>query len=979
MDLIVDQTLKPLTEERLQAFEDKARELASDRRPKHQRRDELRRLDPAEAVLDLKVLDPAMGSGHFLVTAVDFLADYIADLVEYVPAVPEWLDGDDAYESPLVERVAAIRHDILQRAREANWVLDEAQLSDQTIIRRMVLKRCIYGVDKNPLTVELAKVSLWLHSFTVGAPLSFLDHHLRCGDSLLGLRVLEATGELNRLGGLFASTAIAGAEAATAGMQRIEAMSDADVAEVQQSAALFQDVEATTADLRGLLDFLCGLRWLTAGMRQRQRSAFEAPLVEALGRQPDNAYKLLARGPANRSAKSEALQPHSEAPRSAAEESTQAPFEETWHDAAFIAQREGFLHWEVAFPGVWRRWESLRPEGGFDAVIGNPPWDRIKLQEVEWFATRDPDIARAPTAAARKAAIKQLRNQASASSPSPSKGDPTSSVIPAHPSGDAVIQVPAPVPGEPTPVRGEPVEPHPPPGSPINPEMTAENLVADYDAAKKRAESLGRLIRASGHYPLLGGGDINLYSLFVERAMNLVKPDGFVGLLTPSGIYADKTAARFFNTVSTSGRVGGLFDFENRRLGTDLPPFFPDIDSRFKFCALIFGGATRTFDETKCAFFLHDAATIDDPDRCFGLAPDDFARVNPNTGTAPVFRTRRDAEITRRIYASHPVLVDRSVGGERKAWRVRHHRIFDMSNDSHLFHTAAQLEAKGFYPVQGNYWKRGEEIYVPLYEGKMVQAFDHRAASVVVNPRNLHRPAQPRVATLEEHTSADWLPTPRFWVSKDEVAYQPTLGWVVAHKRITASTNVRTMIAAVIPQVGCGDPLPVLLPENGMFDASNAACLVSNLNGFVLDYVSRQKVQATHLDWYTVEQLPVIEPDAYERCFGDVTAAELVRDHVLRLTYTAHDMEPFARDLGYGGPPFTWDEEERRHLRARLDALYFHLYGLDRDDAGYILDTFPIVRRQDEAQFDGRYRTKELILAYMNALAAGDTDARMAL
>ena len=428
VDLIVDQTLKPLAEERLQAFEDKARELASDRRPKHQRRDELRRLDPAEAVLELKVLDPAMGSGHFLVTAVDFLADYIADLVEYVPAVPEWLDGDDAYESPLVERVAAIRHDILQRAREANWVLDEAQLSDQTIIRRMVLKRCIYGVDKNPLTVELAKVSLWLHSFTVGAPLSFLDHHLRCGDSLLGLRVLEATGELNRLGGLFASTAIAGAENATDGMQRIEAMSDADVAEVRQSAALFQDVEATTADLRGLLDFLCGLRWLTAGMRQRQRSAFEAPLVEALGRQPDNAYKLLARGPANRSAKPDALQPHPEAPRGAAEKSTRAPFEETWHDAAFIAQREGFLHWEVAFPGVWRRWESRRPEGGFDAVIGNPPWDRIKLQEVEWFATRDPEIARAPTAAARKAAIKQLRNQASDPAPSPSTSAPSVSL-----------------------------------------------------------------------------------------------------------------------------------------------------------------------------------------------------------------------------------------------------------------------------------------------------------------------------------------------------------------------------------------------------------------------------------------------------------------------------------------------------------------------------------------------------------------------
>ena len=201
---------------------------------------ELERLDPAEAVLELKVLDPAMGSGHFLVTAVDFLADEIAELTEKVQAVPEWLDGDDAYESPLLERVARIRDDLLQRARDANWVMDEAQLSDQTIIRRMVLKRCIYGVDKNPLTVELAKVSLWLHSFTVGAPLSFLDHHLRCGDSLLGLRVLDTRQDFDRLGGLSASSAIAGAEAAATGMQRIERLSDADVAEVKESAGLFE-------------------------------------------------------------------------------------------------------------------------------------------------------------------------------------------------------------------------------------------------------------------------------------------------------------------------------------------------------------------------------------------------------------------------------------------------------------------------------------------------------------------------------------------------------------------------------------------------------------------------------------------------------------------------------------------------------------------------------------------------------------------
>ena len=299
VDLIVEKTLEPLVEERLRAFEAKAAQLKSDRRAKGERLQELHALDPAVAALNLKILDPAMGSGHFLVTAVDFLSDYIADVVEYVPGVPDWLgnDGGGAYVSPLVVRIARIRREILDRARESRWTLDASQLTDQAIIRRMVLKRCIYGVDKNPLAVELAKVALWLHSFTVGAPLSFLDHHLRCGDSLLGLRVTEGVAELNRVAGLGAQSAIAGAEAAAEGMARIEMLSDADVTEVRESAALFAGVEETTADLRSLLDVLCGLRWLTAGMKKRERTLCEAPLFETLRQRPNDAYALLAHGP----------------------------------------------------------------------------------------------------------------------------------------------------------------------------------------------------------------------------------------------------------------------------------------------------------------------------------------------------------------------------------------------------------------------------------------------------------------------------------------------------------------------------------------------------------------------------------------------------------------------------------------------------------------------------------------------------------
>ena len=159
---------------------------------------------------------------------------------------------------------------------------------------------------------------------------------------------------------------------------------------------------------------------------------------------------------------------------------------------------------------------------------------------------------------------------------------------------------------------------------------------------------------------------------------------------------------------------------------------------------------------------------------------------------------------------------------------------------------------------------------------------------------------------------------------------------------------------------------------------SAAPLLVANMNAFAFDFIARQKVHGQTLNLFIIEQLPVISPADYERRFGDTTARRLVRDHVLRLTYTANDMAPLARDLGYDGPPFTWDPEQRRHLRARLDALYFHLYCLSREDASYVLDAFPIVRRQDEAAY-GTYRTRGLILAYMNALAAGDTETVVAL
>ena len=902
VDLIVDHTLKPLVEERLETFERRANELASDKRSKAERRIELQKLDPADAVLDLKVLDPAMGSGHFLVTAVDFLSDYIAELIEYLPAVPEWLDGDESYASPLLARVENIRNEITNRAQKNRWRLNENQLTDQAIIRRMVLKRCIFGVDKNSLTVELAKVSLWLHSFTVGAPLSFLDHHLRCGDSLVGLRVTDMVSELQRLGGVYASSVVQGAQSATDGMMQIEAISDADISEVEESASLFEGVENATANLRSVLDFVCGFRWMTAGMKVREKTAFEASIRQTLVDFSQDSYKLLAEGP-----------DEFESDERVEVSKRWSDFKDLWQNAKRIAEEEDFLHWEVAFPGVWNQWQDINPTGGFDAIIGNPPWERIKLQEVEWFATRAEDIALLPTAASRRNAIGNLR-------------------------------------------------------------QTDTDLADDFERAKDRADQLSKVIRSSGDYPLLGRGDINLYSLFVERAKNLIKPDGLIGLLTPSGIYGDKTAAEFFKQISTRGNVYGLYDFENRKI------FFKDVHASFKFCALIFGGSDRVLGETKCAFFLHDTEEINDPDRCFSLAPNDFARVNPNTGTAPVFRTRRDAEITRRIYKHHPVLVDRSGKDEVRAWPVKYVRMIDMTNDSDLFRTAEELRNGGFYPVQGNRWQRGQELYLPLYQGRMINQFDHRANSVTVNPDNPHNPYLSESVTEEQHQDPDFMPISQYWVPNHRV--EQTIArddYAMGIRHIARPTDVRSVIGSIVPWAGFGNSIPIFVSTDGEPSSENPKSeaipheLVANMNAFAFDFVARQKLQGANLNLFILEQLPVIAFDDYDRKFGKKTAREIVQDHVLRFTYTSHDMEPFARDLGYNGAPFKWDPEERRHLRARLDALYFHLYGISNDDAEYILSTFPIVERKDKTEF-GRYRTSEMIISYMNALAAGDTD-----
>jgi hypothetical protein len=408
--LIIGRAVGPLVSERLEVFASKAKALAIDTRAKESRLAELVLVDPANRLLDLKICDPAMGSGHFLVSLVDWLADRVLDAMAEAAAAVTFV----AYVSPLASRIEAIRTKILAEAKAHGWPIAGGQLDDRHIVRRMVLKRVVYGVDKNPMAVELAKVSLWLHSFTVGAPLSFLDHHLRCGDSVIGAWTRPTFDWLKERGALFNVGAITGVEQVARVMESIEEKTDSDITEVKASKSAFSVVEETTKPIADFFSILTAGRMmglfdsapkkappalekmagksekLLSAWREKSRafeaaSAFELVLEGAFGDPvkiasgetqiaPQELVNQLSLLPADAGESQSSL-----FPKVSVDDRRRVLADRLVGEARSRTKEHQFFHWEIGFPNVWSHLMSGTRQGGFDAVIGNPPYVRQEI------------------------------------------------------------------------------------------------------------------------------------------------------------------------------------------------------------------------------------------------------------------------------------------------------------------------------------------------------------------------------------------------------------------------------------------------------------------------------------------------------------------------------------------------------------------------------------------------------------------------
>ncbi|MET7341161.1 Eco57I restriction-modification methylase domain-containing protein [Streptomyces sp. NPDC087866] len=701
-----------------------------------------------------------------------------------------------------------------------------------------VVARCVHGVDLNPMAVELAKVSLWLEILEPGRPLGFPDTRVKHGNALIG-----ATPGLLRHGIPDAAFRPAGSDDrgyAKVLKRRNRAERAASSSEV--------DRPADDGHARHVADAWC------AAFLWRRTADAPPPVTDAV------------------------LSNLRDAPRA------------THEEIARLRKKYGFFHWHLEFPEVFPD-GSGNGAGGFDCVLGNPPWERIKLQEQEFFAQHDPEIAAAKTAAARKRLIAALKE---------------------------------------------------------DPDRAA--LHAGFEAAKRRAEGASHFLRDSGRYPLTGRGDINTYAVFAEAGRALTGPRGRMGVIVPTGIATDATTQYFFKDLVLTGALAALYDFENAA------PVFPDVHRSFKFSILSVTGRGLREPAARFAFFLRDPAELREEGKAFTLTPEEITLLNPNTGTCPVFRSRRDAEIALGVYERVPVLVEEGDPG-RNPWGVTFGTMLHMANDSHRFRTREELTATGWQP-SANTFVHGDRAMLPLYEAKMVDAYNHRAADVVKSATAVKRQNQPAYLTADAWTSASRLAVPGNWVDRADTPPDAPPGWL-AFLRISSPTNQRTMISAILPRAAIGDSVFLLRTRT----SRDTVALVAHFNSFVYDYLTRQKAAGLNLSFFYIRQLPVPAPETVHRHMDFLTP------RVLELTYTAHDMRPFAADLGDTGAPFRWDESRRGRIRAELDALFLHLYGIGRADAGHILDTFPIVRRKDEARYGG-YRTKDLILADYDRMAA---------
>lgn len=833
--------------------------------------------EPEAALLSLRVIDPACGSGHFLLAAARRIAEYLAQVRS-----PDGVVTPQSYRRAL----------------------------------RDVIQHCIYGVDLNPLAVELARMALWLEGFAEGKPLSFLDHHLIVGNSLLGVFDLKevsdwvpdaayATGLTASFGGTRNKV---DDKAVCQALKKANASDRQSINHTMDTLHYSEDLflPKGCTDLLGYLESMSSERLSDEKAKAATYARYRSDIADNRVTAVYNLYMSAFLCPKNEMTR--ALVPTSGTLFRVYSDGDTNQDREQIKFAKEVCRSSYVLHWPLIFPQVFAA-------GGFDCVLGNPPWEKAKVEDKKWFANRYPAIADAQTSAKRAKMIEAL-----------SYGRMATDFLGLAPSEE---------------------------------QSAAEKaLFEHYQDARQTAAAASNFChlsdepRSHGRFPMTGTGDTNLYAYFAELATALVKKNGAVGLVVPAGMIKDDATKAFSQTVF-NGRVASAYHFNNTE------KLFP-IHSSYSFVLL----TLRPSEKADCVFYATRLEHLDDKRRHVTFEPGDLKRFNPNTQTCVLVRTEADVEICRKLYQAAPVLVNENEP-DGNPWGIRTMSMFHMSNDSDLFHTAKDsddlvplYEGKLFHQFD-NRWatfdgaknSKGEPV-----ERDVTQA-EKADPGFAITPRYWVRKADVQARYVDRQGR-------RWW-------NEP---WMLAFRDISSPTNERTVIANVLPShYAAGNKAPLVFPQ---CDEVQAACLLANLNSLVLDFVDRIKQASTSLNFFIFKQLPVIQPERYaeeDRDFIVPRVAALTRNskEINAIWLTDYPPYPFQAPRDRLKIRAELDAYYARLYGLTRRELEYVLCPQDVMGEDFPSVTFPGLAKKEKVLY-GEFLTKRLVLEAYDKLEAGE-------
>ena len=813
-------------------------------------------------ILNIKVIDPACGSGHFLLAAARELAL------------------------------------VLAKSRSANDFPNE---EERQSAMRDIVANCIYAVDKNPMAVELCKVALWIEAVEPGKPLSFLDAHIQCGDALVGILDKKITKNFipsEAYKPLFG-----------------------DVKMVCNSLKKENDEICRTMNIKNLNKTIQGS--LDLDKKELKISNNKAlQIVEAM---PEKTFADLC---LKQEAYSSYLEEKGQSSESLAADLFTAAFflpktiesrniiPTTEHLLRVIdgnpipdlmekailetAKKFGFFHWHLRFG-------EILDNGGFDCILGNPPWDKVKVLDKEFFEKYIPSISSEKNKNSRMKMIENLIKS------------------------DNRLEI---------------------------------EIFKKYEEAKSYAAYLSGFVKKSQRYKLAVQGEINLYTAFCETSINLKKNNSSIGIVLPSGIFADKTNEEFAKYFILSGELRYLADFINKK------NIFEGVGSNVQFCLLTLSKLGK--DSFRLACRLQSTEGIKN---AYEIRASEIKLFNPNTLHIPAISTAAHKEIISKIYNNSAHLLSKTSFGKISGWEVEFNRMFDMTIDAGIFYKERDLEINSELKFNKDWTIESQnEKFLPLFEGKLIDSYNHRASSFEgIDERNIYG-TKPKtiLSSLKDIMDFSWHPKPRYWIKenivKKRIPKKWKSPWLISFRNtISSGADTRSLRLSLIPVFGAGNSLPIIYEYSG---GDYPLVLIGILNSIIIDFVVKQKVSGANLNYYIMEQLPI--PYKENLTKEDI---EFISSRVKGLSYTSSAITKSATEIIKDESSFKpiLNELKRAEAKAEIDVYTARLFGLTRSEMSFILDdetkesehysetTFAALKSVELKEF-GEYRTKRLVL-----------------